>query len=93
MKTLLASAAVALVAVSGLAAHAYAQFRADWQPSCKALGCIEPDAGLRAPEGAELTIEQCNADKGIYSRYRYERRAEGWALVGSLEAVRPNCER
>ena len=45
MKTLLASAAVALVAVSGLAAHAYAQSR-----------------------------------------------AEGSALMASLESVRPNCE-
>ena len=92
MKTLLASAAVAVIAVAGLAAHSHAQSRAEWQPSCKTLGCIEPDAGLRAPEGAELTIEQCNAATGVHGRYSYERKTEGWVLVGSREALQEKCE-
>ena len=92
MKAMLASTAVALIAASGWAAHSHAQSRAYWQPSCRTLGCIEPEAGLRAPMGAELTIEQCNPEKGIYGRYRYERKADGWALVGSLESVRPGCK-
>ena len=92
MKTLVTSAAVALIAASGWVALSHAQARADWQPSCRTLGCIEPDAGLRAPEGAELTIEQCNAAKGTYSRYRYVRKGEGWELVASMESARRDCE-
>lgn len=92
MKTLVASAVVAMIAVSGWAAHSHTLSRAEWQPSCRDLGCIEPDAALRAPEGAELTIEQCNSAKGIYSRFRYVRKAEGWALIGSIESMRPGCE-
>lgn len=92
MKTLIASAAVALIAVAGWAAHSHAQARAEWQPSCQDLGCIEPDAGLHAPDGAQLTIEQCNAAEGIFSRYRYERRAGDWVLVGRMESVQLDCE-
>lgn len=92
MKTLVASAAVALIAVAGWAAHSHAQARAEWQPGCRDLGCIEPDAGLRAPVGAQLSFEQCDAAKGTFSRYRYERQADGWALIGRMESAQLDCE-
>lgn len=92
MKTVITSAAVALIAAAGWAAHSHAQARADWQPTCRSLGCIEPDAGLHAPEGAQLSFERCDAAKGTFSRYRYERQAEGWALVERRESAQLDCE-
>ena len=71
-------AAICLVSVSAGCASGAKQSETR-PPRCTTLGCIEADAALLAPPGAELRLAEC--EDGRKNSYHYKKAELGWSLV------------
>jgi hypothetical protein len=77
--------------LAGCATHQASNVSAAEQsaPRCGVVGCTEPAADLRAPDGATLGFETCT--DGAKRSYAYERSREKWVLTAYSMAVVSAC--